>query len=59
MKNKFQIICQCLVAFFLIGNIVIAAITKENSLFSYICCNVLGLIEAYIIVDMFWNNTAK
>lgn len=49
-KNIIQIICQMFVALSLMVNIVIAAVTKECTLFSYICCCVIAVLQSFIIL---------
>lgn len=58
-KNIVQISCQTLIALFLVTNIIIAATTKECTLFSYICCNVLAVLQSLIIIDMYWERRTK
>lgn len=62
MKNKkyiARIACQVLIAIFLVSNIVIAATTKEITLFSYICCHVLGVLQSVLIIDMLRGENSK
>lgn len=62
MKNKktiVQLICQGLITMFLVSNIVIAAITKECTLFAYICCNILAILQSLIIMDTYLEESRK
>ena len=53
MKNKrvFTILaCQILIAIFLVINIIGALVTKQATLFSYVCCHILGILQSVIII---------
>jgi hypothetical protein len=56
MKNKKDIIpliCQGMIAGFLVANIAIAFITKQANLFSYICCHILGILQSITIISIY------
>lgn len=61
MKNKKNItlICQGLITIFLVVNIAIAVATKENTLFSYIFCNVLAMMQTFLVIVMFLKREAE
>ena len=58
-KNIVQIIFQGLTAVFFATNIVIAAATKGCTLFSYICCHIVAILQSIMIMDMYWEDGKK
>lgn len=58
-KNIVQIVFQILTTLFLATNIAIAAVTKECTLFSYVCCNIIAILQSFILTDMYWEEGKK
>ena len=54
-KNVTPILFHVLIALVMVTNIVVALITKENTLLSYICCNVIAIIQTVTIIDTYFD----
>lgn len=53
MRNKkllVPLVCQVLIAVFLVINIIAVLVTKRMTMFSYICCHVLAIVQSVDII---------
>lgn len=59
MKKKYitSIMLETLIIVFLVVNIVAALISQDVSLFSYVCCHIVCILQALTLISaMHWKN---
>lgn len=59
MKKKYitSIMLETLIIIFLVVNIVAALISQDVSLFSYVCCHIVCILQALMLISaIHWEN---
>lgn len=62
MKKKYitSIVLEALIIVFLAVNIVAALISQDVSLFSYVCCHIVCILQALTLISaMRWENSKE
>lgn len=62
MKKKYvtSIALEILIIIFLVVNIATALISQDVSMFSYICCNIVCILQALTLISaMHWENSKE